>query len=97
MQQRLWEMVAGIAAGAEQHWEAATDHFEAALRQAHEWPHVIAQPEVRRWYAQMLLDRNAAGDRAKAQTLLGEATQMYQAIGIPKHVEMAAELAKKAV
>ena len=97
MQHRLWEMVAGIAAGAAQHWEAATEHFEAALRQAHEWPHVVAQPDVRRWYARMLLDRNAAGDRAKAQTLLGEATQMYQTIGMPKHVEMAAELAKKAV
>ena len=86
--QRLWEMVAGVAAGAERLWDAGAEHFEAALRQAHEWPHVIAQPEVRRWYARMLLDRNLALDRDKARTLLGEATGMYQTIGMPKHLEM---------
>ena len=52
-------------------------------------PHKIAQPEVRRWYARMLLDRNEDGDRDKARTLLGEATIMYRVIGMPKHVEMA--------
>ena len=97
MLQRLWEMVAGIAAGAERHWEAASEHFEAALQQAPEWPHIVAQPEVRRWYAQMLLDRGQDGDRDKARTLLGEATELYTTIGMPKHIEMAAELAKTVV
>ena len=36
----------------------------------------------------MLLDRNQDGDRDKAQTLLGEATEMYRRIGMPKHLEM---------
>ena len=85
---RLWQMVAGIAAACGAQWEAAQEHYETALTQAHDLPHKIAQPEVRRWYAQMLLDRNAAGDRDKARTLLGEATEMYQTIGMPKHVEM---------
>ena len=67
----LWQMVAGIAACG-QHWDAAQQHYETALTQAHDLPHKIAQPEVRRWYAQMLLDRNAPGDRDKARTLLGE-------------------------
>ncbi len=45
-------------------------------------------PRVRRWYARMLLERNAPGDRDKARTLLGEATEMYRTIGMPKHLEM---------
>jgi hypothetical protein len=47
---------------------------------------------VRRWYAWMLLDRDASGDREKARTLLTEAIAMYRQIGMPKHVEMAEAL-----
>jgi tetratricopeptide (TPR) repeat protein len=70
-------------------WEDAEEHYEAALRQAHEVPVVTEQPEVRRWYGRMLHDRNEAGDREKARTLLTEAIEMYQHIGMPKHVDMA--------
>ncbi len=85
-------MVAGIAAACGEQWDVAQEHYETALKQAHDLPHKIAQPEVRRWYARMLLDRHADGDRDKARTLLGEAIEMYQTIGMPKHVEMAEEL-----
>ncbi len=88
-QLRLWQMVAGIAAACGQHWDAAQEHYETALQQAHDLPHKIAQPEVRRWYAQMLLDRNQDGDRDKARTLLDEAMNQYRTIGMPKHLEMA--------
>ena len=50
---------------------------------------MLAQPETRRWYAWMLLDRDGPGDREKARTLLSEAIAMYRQIGMPKHVEMA--------
>lgn len=89
---RLWQMVAGIAAACGQHWDAAQEHYETALKQAHVLLHKIAQPEVRRWYAQMLLDRNAAGDLEKARTLLGEVTELYRTIGMPKHLEMVAKM-----
>ncbi len=59
------------------------------MRQAHEQPVVIEQPEVRRWYARMLIDRGGPGDRAKARELLAEAVAMYRKIGMPKHIEMA--------
>ena len=94
---QLWEMIAGIAAGAGEQWDVAQPHFETAMRQAHGVPHRTAQPEVRRWYAQMLLDRNGSGDRDKARTLLGEAVEMYQTIGMPRHLEMAKELLKSAL
>jgi tetratricopeptide (TPR) repeat protein len=91
----LVQTTAGIAAAAGQQWEQAEEHFDTALRQAREVPHVIEQPEVRRWYARMLIERNASGDKETARTLLTEAIAMYQKIGMPKHIEMAEELLKK--
>ena len=89
---RLLQTVAGIAAASGRRWEEAETHYETALRQAHEIPFRSEQPEVRRWYARMLIDRNAPGDHDKARTMLREAVEMYQAIGMPKHVEMVEEL-----
>ena len=40
----------------------------------------------------MLIDRNGPGDHDKARTMLREALDMYQAIGMPKNVEMVEEL-----
>jgi tetratricopeptide (TPR) repeat protein len=88
----LLQTVAGMAAAAGGQWEKAEEHYQTALRQAHELPNLIEQPEVRRWYARMLIDRNAPGDRDKAFRLLTEAIAMYRRIGMPKHVEMAEAL-----
>jgi len=89
------QTVAGIAAASGGRWEEAEAHYQTALRLAHELPVVIAQPEVRRWYARMLLDRDGPGDRKKARALLGEAIEMYAKIGMPKHVEMAERMLKE--
>ena len=80
---------AGIAAMAAEKWDLAGEHFKTALDNVDNLPVVISQPEVRRWYARMLIDRDAAGDRARARELLTEAIESYRAIGMPKHVEMA--------
>jgi class 3 adenylate cyclase/tetratricopeptide (TPR) repeat protein len=88
----LLQTVAGMAASAGGQWEKAEEHYRTALRQAHELPVVSEQPEVRRWYARMLIDRNGPGDREKARELLTEAVSMYRRIGMPKHVEMAEAL-----
>jgi outer membrane protein assembly factor BamD (BamD/ComL family) len=77
-------------------WAKAEEHYRTALRQAHEVPVVMEQPEVRRWYARMLIDRDAPGDRHKARELLTEAVAMYRKIGMPKHVEMAEDLLEEA-
>jgi len=88
----LLQTVAGIAAAANGQWDKAEEHYQTALRQAHELPHKLEQPEVRRWYARMLIDRDAPGDRDKAFRLLTEAIAMYRRIGMPKHEEMAEAL-----
>jgi len=93
---RLQQTLAGIAAACGGQWEKAEEHYQTALRQAHELPHKIEQPEVRRWYARMLIDRGAPGDREKARELLSEAIGMYRQIGMPKHVEMAERMLARA-
>ena len=90
----LLQTGAGTAAAAGGQWEEAEGHYRAALRHAAALPHKIAQPEVRRWYARMLLDRDGPGDRDKARTMLSEAVEMYQTLDMPRHVEMAKELLK---
>jgi class 3 adenylate cyclase/tetratricopeptide (TPR) repeat protein len=83
----LAERAAALAARADGDFAAAEAHFETALRQAHEIPHRIEQPEVRRWYGDMLIDRNAPGDRDRAITLLDEAEAMYRELGMLRHFE----------
>jgi class 3 adenylate cyclase/tetratricopeptide (TPR) repeat protein len=89
---RLLQSVAGMAAAAGGRWDKAEQHYQTALRQAHELPVVMEQPEVRRFYARMLIDRDGPGDRDKARELLTEAIAMYRQIGMPKHHEMAEAL-----
>jgi hypothetical protein len=36
----------------------------------------------------MLIDRAAPGDREKALTLLNEALESYERIGMPQHIDM---------
>jgi tetratricopeptide (TPR) repeat protein len=87
---------AGIAAACGGEWERAEQHFDAALRQAHELPHRIEQPEVRRWLAWMLLERNRDGDRDRARSLLDEAARAYSGLGMPRHRSLAEQMASRA-
>jgi tetratricopeptide (TPR) repeat protein len=85
---RLTHTIAGVAAAAARQWEAAEEHFQIAMQQAESFPNRLEQTEIRRFQAMMLIDRAAPGDREKAQTLLSEALESYERIGMPRHVEM---------
>jgi hypothetical protein len=80
--------IAGVAAAAARQWEAAVEHFQIALRHAESFPNVLEQAEIRRFRAMMLVDRAAPGVHEKARTLLKEALETYERIGMPRHVEM---------
>ena len=84
----LLETVAGMAASAGGNWPTAQRHFDTALLQAEKIPFRSEQAEARRWYSRMLLNRHEPGDQDRARTLLGEASEIYRAIGMPKHIEM---------
>jgi hypothetical protein len=90
----LYERIAGIGATAGRQWDTAEQHFRTALRQAEELPSVIEAAETRRWYARMLLDRNAPPDRDRARTLVEEAIAVYERVGMSRHEELARQLVK---
>ena len=48
--------------------------------------------ETRRFYATMLLERNASGDRDRARTFVEEALPVYRRVGMPRHEELARTL-----
>ena len=84
--------IVGIAAGCAGEWDEAVACFERGLQQAIDLPSVLDQPEVRRWYAWMLLRRDAPGDRDRAGELLREAIAQYETLGMPLHLEIATEM-----
>ncbi len=86
------QLAAGIAAACARDWAAAEEHYQTALSQAHEMPHRIAQADIRRWYAQMLLARSESGDAERAQKMLTEAAAQYRELGMPKHLSMTESL-----
>jgi hypothetical protein len=87
-QGRLTQRVAGIAAAAGENWAAAEAHFGTALRQADELPHRLEYAETRRFYAQMLLERDAPGDAELARAMLAEARARYECLGMHRHVDL---------
>ena len=89
---RLTHTIAGVAAAAARQWDVAEEHFKIAMQQAESFPNRLEQAEIRRFRAMMLIDRAAPGDREKAQTLLNEALEIYERIGMPRHVEMVRRL-----
>lgn len=44
----------------------------------------------RRFYGQMLLDRDSPGDREQAMELLGEASAGFEELGMSRHPDLAA-------
>jgi tetratricopeptide (TPR) repeat protein len=87
---------AGIAATCARQWSTAEEHFRVAVHQADELPNRIEQPEARRWWATMLLERRAPEDVSRARALLAESVRLYDEIGMPRHREIATKLRAQA-
>jgi hypothetical protein len=85
---RLLHTVAGMTAATGRRWAEAEAYYTTALAQAEELPHRIEQPDVRRWYARMLIARDAPDDRDKARRLLDEAIRVYSDLGMTMHVDL---------
>jgi tetratricopeptide (TPR) repeat protein len=92
---RFTQTIAGIAAASAGQYENAEEHFRIAMQQAESFPDQLEQAEIRRFHAMMLIDRAAGDDREKARKLLGEATDTYRSIGMPRHIEMTRALLDK--
>ena len=90
------EMGAAIAAACAEHWEVADGHFSSALATAERLPHIVAQCEVRRWYAWMLRRRMERGDAERADVLLREALAIAERSRLPRRVRMCRTAESKA-
>jgi len=55
------ETAAGIVAACSRSWDAAEAHFRTALGYAREIPHKLEEPQIRYWYAKMLIERKHVG------------------------------------
>jgi tetratricopeptide (TPR) repeat protein len=86
---RLTRTLAGMAAAAGSDWDAAQEHYEAAIELAEGLPHLIEQADARRFYAQMLVTRAGSGDQEHARALLEQALKTYDRIGMPRHAALA--------
>ena len=73
-----FKKAAAIAAAAIGEYVEAEAFFSEALDEAERVPIKLEQPEVRRWFAKMLIVRNASGDRPRARELLEEAIDGYR-------------------
>jgi tetratricopeptide (TPR) repeat protein len=93
---RLVLTVAGMSATCAGLWTEAEAHFTEAMRIADTLPYPTEQPEARRFYAWMLLQRDLPGDRSKAAELLQEAIAGYHHIGMPRHEALAAAMLQNA-
>ncbi|MGH8993223.1 MAG: hypothetical protein ACRDZ7_17080 [Acidimicrobiia bacterium] len=87
---RLLERSAGVAAMAGGRWTESEAHFCRALEQAATIPHVVEGAHTRRWYGQMLLERDGPGDREHAEKVLRTAIEDYHRLGMPRHRDLAA-------
>jgi tetratricopeptide (TPR) repeat protein len=94
---RFTQTIAGAAAAAARQWDAAEEHFQIAMQQAESFPNRLEHTEIHRFHSMMLIDRAAPGDREKARTLLSEALESYQRIGMPRHIEITRTLMERAV
>jgi hypothetical protein len=85
----LLERVAAMVAATAGLREEAEGHFETALRQTEQLPHVMERAHVCHRYARFLVDRRSSAARMRSQTLLQEAVDGYRRIGMPRHAAMA--------
>jgi len=89
---RLLERVAGLAATAGARWDDAEGHYERALRQADDLPHLVEGAEARRCYATMLLERGLPADQERGRRLAQEAIQRYASLGMTGRVGLTQQL-----
>lgn len=89
---RLLDRLAGLAAAAGGRWDDAEEHYERAVRQADDLPHLVEAAEGRRCYATMLLERGRPADQERGWRLAQEAIQRYASLGMTGRVGLTQQL-----
>ncbi len=83
------QLAAALAADAAGLLDQSREHFEIALRQAHEVPIRILQPTVRYWYGRALSASADAADRARGCGMVEAALTDFRALEMVLHANLA--------
>ncbi len=81
--------MAALAADAAGLSDQAREHFEIALRQAHEVPVRILQPTVLYWYGRALSAGADAADHARGRAMVEAALTDFRALEMVLHANLA--------
>jgi tetratricopeptide (TPR) repeat protein len=80
---------AGIAAACAGDWIGSEEHHRAAIGRVDGVPYITAQPIARYWYANMLAQRRGKEDIETAKTMLKEAIDASDRIGLALYARLA--------
>jgi hypothetical protein len=83
------QLVAALAADAAGLSDQAREHFEIALRQAHEVPVRILQPTVLYWNGRALSAGADTADRARGRGMVEAALTDFRALEMVLHANLA--------
>jgi len=83
------QLAAALAADAAGLNDQAREHFEIALRQAHEVPVRILQPTVRYWYGRALSASANTADHARGRAMVEAAFTDFRALEMVLHANLA--------
>jgi tRNA A-37 threonylcarbamoyl transferase component Bud32/tetratricopeptide (TPR) repeat protein len=83
------QLTAGVAAHAAGLFDRARDHFETAIRQAHELPIRLLQPTARYWYGCMLLEDPRVEEQARGHAMLEEAAADFRTLEMVTYANLA--------
>ena len=86
------EGLVGVSAAAGGQWELAERHFLSALALVEQNGDRLGKPSVQKWYAWMLLHRDAPGDGHRARVMLDEAIPSMRLLGMHASLSQAEAL-----
>lgn len=89
---QLVSRVLGMVASVSDRPDEAAEHFETAVRQARELGAATELAESAYWYARHLVEWGQAEDGQRTRTLLAEAIDVWEELGMPKQLERARHL-----
>ncbi len=89
------QLAAALSADAAGLVDQSREHFETALRRAHEVPVRILQPTVRYWYGRFLFAASDAADRARGRAMVEAALTDFRALEMVLHANLAEQFLRE--
>lgn len=89
------QLAAALAADAAGLVDQSREHFEVALRQAHDLPIRLLQPTVLYWYGRMLSAGADIADRARGRAMVEAALTDFRVLEMVLHANLAEQFLRE--